>query len=123
MLLSFLSEMDEECFPTVSMSTACGRLSETVTVKDEPVSETDSMHSSCPPSPQSSFLHLTESMDTEVSSFIFKNKTKLYNKSSMFRYFQSQNFTLKVSFRSKKIKCVNSMKNANFRFNFLGHEN
>lgn len=67
--------MDEECFPTVSMSSACGRLSETVTVKDEPVSETDSMHSSCPPSPQSNFLHLTESMDTEVVSH---NKKKIF---------------------------------------------
>lgn len=72
----FLPEMDEECFPTVSMNTACGRLSaDTVTVKDEPVSETDSMHSSCPPSPQPSFLHLTESMDTEVVS---NQKTKIF---------------------------------------------
>lgn len=66
--------MDEECFPTVSMNTACGRLTaESITVKDEPISETDSTHSSCPPSPQCNILQLAESMDTDVVSE-FKNK-------------------------------------------------
>lgn len=59
--------MEDECFPTVSMESACERLSDNnVTVKDEPISETDSVHSSCPPSPQSSFLHLSEPADVEM---------------------------------------------------------
>lgn len=57
--------MEDECFPAISMNTACTRLPTEIMVKDEPFSETESLHSSCPPSPQSS--NLTNS-DTYVDT-------------------------------------------------------
>lgn len=62
-----MDDMEDECFPAISMNTACGRLSgeANVIIKDEPISETDSPHSSCPSSPQHQFLHHSDtSMDT-----------------------------------------------------------
>lgn len=53
--------MEDECFPTLPLSAACERLSqEAMQIKDEPLSETDSMHSSCPSSPQSTFMNTCE---------------------------------------------------------------
>lgn len=53
--------MEDECFPAISMKKACGKLNdmdddmeeEEIEIKDEPMSETESLHSSCPSSPQS----------------------------------------------------------------------
>lgn len=48
-----IDDMEDECYPAISMNTACGvRLGDEIDIKDEPYSETDSMHSSCPSSPQ-----------------------------------------------------------------------
>ncbi|RZC38735.1 cyclic AMP response element-binding protein A-like, partial [Asbolus verrucosus] len=56
-----LDDMEDECFPAIPLNTACERLSkEAITIKDEPISETDSTHSSCPSSPQSSFMNTSE---------------------------------------------------------------
>ncbi|XP_045483005.1 cyclic AMP response element-binding protein A-like isoform X4 [Harmonia axyridis] len=53
-------DMEDECFPAISMKKACGKLNdmedeieEDIDIKDEPMSETESIHSSCPSSPQS----------------------------------------------------------------------
>lgn len=62
---SIFPDMEDECFPAISMNTACGRLSEDVVIKDEPTSESNSPQSSCPSSPQPAFLnHSDGSMDT-----------------------------------------------------------
>jgi hypothetical protein len=53
--------MEDECFPAIPLNAACERLTkEAITIKDEPISETDSTHSSCPSSPQSSFMNTSE---------------------------------------------------------------
>lgn len=52
--------MDDECLPTISMNEACGRFKSEITIKDEPFSETDSQHSSCPSSPHPKFLKSSE---------------------------------------------------------------
>ncbi|XP_045483003.1 cyclic AMP response element-binding protein A-like isoform X2 [Harmonia axyridis] len=56
----FFRDMEDECFPAISMKKACGKLNdmedeieEDIDIKDEPMSETESIHSSCPSSPQS----------------------------------------------------------------------
>lgn len=60
------TDMEDECFPVISMNTACARLSsDTIMVKDEPLSETDSPQSSCPASPQPAYIHNDTSMDTD----------------------------------------------------------
>lgn len=66
-------DMEDECFPTVSMSATCGRLSEPMAVKDEPASETDSPSSSCPSSPQPSYIQNDTQMETEtvIIDFVF----------------------------------------------------
>ncbi|XP_044761224.1 cyclic AMP response element-binding protein A isoform X2 [Coccinella septempunctata] len=54
-------DMEDECFPAISMKKACGKLNdmedevdeEEIEIKDEPMSESESVHSSCPSSPQS----------------------------------------------------------------------
>ncbi|KAJ3641325.1 hypothetical protein Zmor_027837 [Zophobas morio] len=56
-----LEDMEDECFPAIPLNTACERLTnEAITIKDEPLSETDSTHSSCPSSPHSSFMNTSE---------------------------------------------------------------
>lgn len=56
--------MDEDCLPTMTMTDACGNLKSEIIIKDEPQSETESQHSSCPPSPQHTFLsHNDNSVD------------------------------------------------------------
>lgn len=60
-------DMEDECFPAMSMNQACGRLSECVSIKDEPMSESDnSPHSSCPSSPQSIIINPAD-MSFEVN--------------------------------------------------------
>ncbi|XP_044761223.1 cyclic AMP response element-binding protein A isoform X1 [Coccinella septempunctata] len=57
----FFRDMEDECFPAISMKKACGKLNdmedevdeEEIEIKDEPMSESESVHSSCPSSPQS----------------------------------------------------------------------
>lgn len=48
--------MEDECFPAIPMNTACTRLASEIVIKDEPFSETESIHSSCPSSPQPTSL-------------------------------------------------------------------
>lgn len=55
--IKVFADMDDECLPTISMNVACGQLKSEVIVKDEPQSETDSQHSSCPSSPHHTFLN------------------------------------------------------------------
>lgn len=64
------TDMDDDCFPTISMNTACGRLTEGISIKDEPFSETDSPTSSCPSSPHSNFIPESK-MDTEIVSTLY----------------------------------------------------
>ncbi|KAK9879200.1 hypothetical protein WA026_004048 [Henosepilachna vigintioctopunctata] len=52
-------DMEDECFPAISMKKACSKLNDIddeiedeIEIKDEPMSETESLHSSCPASPQ-----------------------------------------------------------------------
>ncbi|KAJ8958330.1 hypothetical protein NQ318_017476, partial [Aromia moschata] len=65
-----VDDMEDECFPAISMKTACGRLQhEPITIKDEPSSETDSPHSSCPSSPQSIYINSSDvPLDIEMSA-------------------------------------------------------
>lgn len=63
-----MDDMEDECFPAISLNTACGRLTgdTNLLIKDEPVSESDSPQSSCPSSPQPTFMHHSDtSMDTD----------------------------------------------------------
>lgn len=53
--------MDDECFPTVNVNLACGRLGPEIIIKDEPYSESESVHSSCPASPETNFVCHNES--------------------------------------------------------------
>ncbi|CAH1114231.1 unnamed protein product [Psylliodes chrysocephalus] len=75
------SDMEDECFPAISMKTACGNLqSDTLHIKDEPNSETDSNHSSCPSSPQSIYVNASDiPLDVEMSpvhrTTVFKHST------------------------------------------------
>ncbi|CAG9823211.1 unnamed protein product [Phaedon cochleariae] len=64
-----VDDMEEECFPAISMKTACDRLEQdSVSIKDEPHSETDSNHSSCPSSPQSIYVNASDMpLDVEMS--------------------------------------------------------
>ncbi|XP_018565838.1 cyclic AMP response element-binding protein A [Anoplophora glabripennis] len=64
-----VDDMEDECFPAISMNTSCVRLQhEPVTIKDEPTSETDSPHSSCPSSPQSIYVNASDlPLDVEMS--------------------------------------------------------
>lgn len=64
-----VDDMEDECFPAISMKTACARLQhEPITIKDEPTSETDSPHSSCPSSPQSIYVNASDlPLDVEMS--------------------------------------------------------
>lgn len=64
--------MEDECFPAIPMNTACTRLSPEVVIKDEPFSETESIHSSCPSSPQPANLNdtCTETYLTETPTVI-----------------------------------------------------
>lgn len=67
------ADMEDECFPAISVNTAFGRLTgdANVMIKDEPLSESDSPHSSCPSSPQPAFVHHSDtSMDTDIVSRI-----------------------------------------------------
>lgn len=68
--------MDDECLPTISMNVACGTLKSEVVIKDEPLSETESQHSSCPSSPHHNFLnHSDSSVDKYfVDDFVSINK-------------------------------------------------
>uniref|UniRef100_A0A1Y1JZ41 BZIP domain-containing protein n=1 Tax=Photinus pyralis TaxID=7054 RepID=A0A1Y1JZ41_PHOPY len=61
-----MDDMEDECFPAISLNTACGRLTadSTLLIKDEPVSESESPQSSCPSSPQP-MHHSDTSMDTD----------------------------------------------------------
>ncbi|KAJ8931748.1 hypothetical protein NQ314_015280 [Rhamnusium bicolor] len=65
-----VDDMEDECFPAISMNTACIRLQhEPITIKDEPSSETDSPHSSCPSSPQSIYVNSNDvPLDVEMST-------------------------------------------------------
>lgn len=60
--------MEDECFSAISMNTACSRLTdEEVVIKDEPLSESDSPHSSCPTSPHPAYSHCSDnSMDIDI---------------------------------------------------------
>lgn len=70
-----MDDMEDECFPAISMNTACSRLSSIdVEIKDEPNSETDSTHSSCPSSPQHNFLN----NDTSVDDY-FNTDTEMFS--------------------------------------------
>ncbi|KRT86808.1 hypothetical protein AMK59_3011, partial [Oryctes borbonicus] len=64
----YVTNMEDECFPAIPMNTACTRLSSEVVIKDEPFSETESVHSSCPSSPQPANLNdsCTEAYMTET---------------------------------------------------------
>lgn len=54
--------MEDECFPTVSINAVCGRLNSEIIIKEEPYSENESTHSSCPPSPHhNTFVNHNES--------------------------------------------------------------
>ncbi|KAF2883092.1 hypothetical protein ILUMI_23084 [Ignelater luminosus] len=66
-----MDDMEDECFPAISVNTAFGRLTgdANVVIKDEPLSESDSPRSSCPSSPQPTFVHYSDtSMDTDIQS-------------------------------------------------------
>lgn len=59
--------MEDECYPAISMNTSCDRVTEdAMNIKEEEAeikeeySETDSIHSSCPSSPQSQIIHGNE---------------------------------------------------------------
>nr|CAI5844801.1 unnamed protein product [Callosobruchus analis] len=66
--------MEDECFPAISMNTACTKLqheleNEEIEIKDEPNSETDSTHSSCPSSPHSIYVNASDlPLDAEMTS-------------------------------------------------------
>ncbi|XP_072390655.1 cyclic AMP response element-binding protein A isoform X1 [Diabrotica undecimpunctata] len=64
-----VDEMDDECFPVISMKDACNNLQhDPLNIKDEPASETDSNHSSCPSSPQSIYVNASDVLlDVEMS--------------------------------------------------------
>lgn len=68
--------MDEECLPTITMTDACGHLKTEIIIKDEPQSETESQHSSCPSSPQHMLLsHGDSSVDKFfVEDLVSNNK-------------------------------------------------
>ncbi|KAF5287687.1 hypothetical protein FQA39_LY15787 [Lamprigera yunnana] len=87
-----MDDMEDECFPAISLNTACGRLTgdTSLLIKDEPVSESDSPQSSCPSSPQPTFLHHNDnSMDTdnhncesilEQTSLLLKAPNSIFNR-------------------------------------------
>ncbi|CAH1954632.1 unnamed protein product [Acanthoscelides obtectus] len=67
--------MEDECFPAISMNTACTKLqhdeltNEEIDIKDEPNSETDSTQSSCPSSPHSIYVNASDlPLDVEMTS-------------------------------------------------------
>lgn len=79
--------MDDECFQTINMNLACGRLTTEISIKDEPYSETESTHSSCPSSPQPTFICQSESsvdkyfadyVRTTLNAFFFNKAKSLF---------------------------------------------
>ncbi|KAG5888352.1 hypothetical protein JTB14_020752 [Gonioctena quinquepunctata] len=64
-----VSDMEDEYYPAISMKTACGDMDhDHISVKDEPNSETDSNHSSCPSSPQSIYVNASDiPLDVEMT--------------------------------------------------------
>ncbi|XP_019865565.2 cyclic AMP response element-binding protein A isoform X2 [Aethina tumida] len=74
-----VDDMEDECFPAMSMNQACGRLSECVSIKDEPMSESDnSPHSSCPSSPQSIIINPADmSFETTSKNCIVKQPSNI----------------------------------------------
>ncbi|KAK9721975.1 Basic region leucine zipper [Popillia japonica] len=66
-----IDDMEDECFPAIPMNTACTRLSPEVVIKDEPFSETESIHSSCPSSPQPANLN-----DTCTETYLTETPTR-----------------------------------------------
>jgi len=58
-----MDDMEDECYPAIPANKACGKVDDDeIDIKDEPISETDSQHSSCPSSPHHNFINDT-SMD------------------------------------------------------------
>lgn len=62
----FVSDMEDECYPSISMNPTCDRITEEIEIKEEEAdikeeySETDSLHSSCPSSPHSQIIQGNE---------------------------------------------------------------
>lgn len=53
--------MEDECFPAISMNTSTVKIhSECIEIKEEPSSETDSNHSSSPPSPHPIYVNASD---------------------------------------------------------------
>lgn len=78
-------DMEDECFPAISMSKACRKTNdedddkdEEPAIKQEPVSETDSLNSSCPSSPQSALFN-----DNLQFTIDFKESQQLLRKSGL----------------------------------------
>ncbi|XP_074032273.1 cyclic AMP response element-binding protein A isoform X2 [Leptinotarsa decemlineata] len=63
-----VDDMDDEYYPAISMKTDCGDMEQDhVSIKDEPSSETDSNHSSCPSSPHSIYVNASDMpLDVEM---------------------------------------------------------
>lgn len=62
--------MEDECFPAISMNAGSVQIQhDPLTIKDEPSSETESNHSSSPPSPHSTYIHTNDiPIDVEMVS-------------------------------------------------------
>ncbi|KAL1487742.1 hypothetical protein ABEB36_015579 [Hypothenemus hampei] len=67
-------EMEDECYPTISMNPNCDKLpEETIEIKEEETeikdefSETESVHSSCPSSPQSQIINHGNEIQFDVN--------------------------------------------------------
>ncbi|KAF7266879.1 cyclic AMP response element-binding protein A-like isoform X4 [Rhynchophorus ferrugineus] len=82
-----IDDMEDECYPTIQMNTDCSRLTddaieikeETTEIKEE-YSESESIHSSCPSSPQSHLVNGNEiHLDVEMmpQAFLKQNGSNI----------------------------------------------